>query len=159
MLKKIFWLALIIAGLQAQEIEGYYLTHVNEKGKQSIVEIFKHNGKYFAYGFATTDGSPSIDEKNPDEKLRGRKMSGVVFVWNLVQDKKEWSGGKIYNYASGKTYDASAWFDKKGDLIVKASVWGFGKEFVWKKMSEKEVEQYLGTKPSMEKVIESIPQK
>lgn len=145
-------------GIYAQTLEGYYLTHPNERGVQAVVEIFQKDQKYFAYGFANTDGSASKDQNNPDEKLRGRDMNGVIFVWNLVKDKNEWSGGKIYNYANGKTYDASAWFDKNGDLVVKASVWGFGKKLIWKKITQEEAEKYFSTKPSLQTVLQTLPQ-
>ncbi|WP_051420618.1 DUF2147 domain-containing protein [Helicobacter pametensis] len=157
MLKKLCLVAFAFIGLYAKGLEGYYLTHKDEKGKQVVVEIFEHGGKYHAYGFANTDGSKSVDQNNPDAKLKGRSMNGVVFVWNLAPKGNEWSDGKIYNVANGKTYDASVWFDKSGNLVVKASVWGFGKKFVWTKLSEEEAQKYFATKPPIEQVIKTIP--
>lgn len=143
--------------LSAYDLNGYYLTDKDDEGKQSIVEIFERDGVFYAYGFATTDGRVSYDAHNPDAKLRGREMGGVVFLWGLKPDGNEWDGGRIYNYVTGKTYDAKAWFKDENNLKIKASVWGFGKTLDWKRLSDEEVKQYLSTKPTMDKVISTIP--
>lgn len=157
-MKKIILVLAMGALAFAQGICGYYILEKNDKGTQSIVEVFEKDGKYYAYGFANTDGSVSYDVNNPDEKLKNRPLRGVVFMWGLVKDGDEYDGGKIYNNANGKTYNASAKID--GDTLkVRATVWGFGKTLTWKRLSDEEIATYLEHKPSMEEVITTIPAK
>lgn len=142
----------------AQEICGYYILEKNDKGSQTIAEVFEKDGKYYAYGFANTDGKASYDVNNPDEKLKNRPLRGVVFLWGLIKDGNEYDDGKIYNNANGKTYSASAKLE--GDTLkVKATVWGFGKTLTWRKLSEEQVAPYLDKKPDMQEVIATIPAK
>ncbi|RDU69594.1 DUF2147 domain-containing protein [Helicobacter cholecystus] len=157
-MKKIFLALLLGCFAFGEEICGYYILEKNDTGNQTIVEIFQKDNQYYAYGFANTDGSVSYDENNPNEKLRGRPLRGVVFLWGLTKEGDEYDGGKIYNYANGKTYSASAKLE--GDTLkVRATVWTFGKTLIWKKLSDEQVEQYLGKKPNLQEVINTIPEK
>lgn len=152
-------LSLIFAALAFGEgICGYYILEKNDAGNQSIVEVFQKDGKYYAYGFANTDGSVGYDVNNPDEKLRGRPLRGAVFMWGLIKDGDEYDDGKIYNNATGKTYSASAKVEGN-TLKVRATVWGFGKTLTWTRLSDEQVAPYLDKKPSMEEVIKTIPSK
>lgn len=157
-MKKIFLSLIASTFAFAQGICGYYILEKDDKGSQTIAEVFEKDGKYYAYGFANSNGETSYDVNNPDEKLKNRPLRGVVFMWGLVQDGDEYDDGKIYNNANGKTYSASAKLD--GDTLkVKATVWGFGKTLTWKRMSEEQVAPYLEKKPSMDEVIATIPTK
>lgn len=139
-------------------ISGYYLLEKDDEGKQAIIEIFEKDGKYYAYGIGNNDGTFSRDVNNPDEKLKGRSLRGVVFMWGLIQDGNEWDDGKIYNTSNGKTYSASAKLE--GDTLkVKATVWGFGKTLTWKKLGTEDVIPFLENKPEMEDVVSTIPAK
>ena len=51
------------------------------------------------------DGSPRLDENNPDPKLRTRKPNEIIMCWNLSWDGKAWVEGKMYDVYSGKTWD------------------------------------------------------
>lgn len=157
-MKKIF-LNLVLGVLAfGESICGYYILEKNDAGNQSIIEVFQKDGKYYAYGFANTDGSVSYDVNNPDEKLKGRSLRGAVFLWGLVKDGEEYDKGKIYNNANGKIYSASAILN--GDTLkVRATVWGFSKTLIWKRLSDEQVSEYLDKKPSMKEVIKTIPAK
>ena len=46
------------------------------------------------------------DRKNPDRALRGRPLVGVVVIRDMKNEGPgRWSGGKIYEPDSGRTYD------------------------------------------------------
>lgn len=154
-------LALAIICAYGAELEGYYMTHKGESGQQSIVEFFKHNGKYYAYGFANVDGSaPKKDINNPNPALKNRYDRGSVFVYNLVRDGKSdvFKNGEVYNFDAGKTYYAK--ITLKGDTlelrgsIDKSGIVGETK--IWKKLSKEEVMPFLDKKPPFSEVLESL---
>lgn len=143
------------------ELEGYYMTHKGEKGQQSIVEFFKKDGKYYAYGFANVDGSgPKKDVNNENKALRNRYDKGSVFVYNLVRDGKSdvFKDGKVYNFDAGKTYYAKVTL--KGDILeLRGSIdkSGFmGETKIWHRLSDLDVKPYLSQKPDFSVVEESL---
>ena len=55
------------------------------------------------------DGKLKLDEKNPDESLRGRALCGLPLIGGLKPaSDAALEDGWIYNPRSGKTYDAKA---------------------------------------------------
>jgi uncharacterized protein (DUF2147 family) len=51
------------------------------------------------------DGSPDIDDRNPDPALRQRPICGLPIIGDLApSDTQTWNGGWIYDPDSGKTY-------------------------------------------------------
>ena len=129
--------------------------------EQSIVEFFKKDGKYYAYGFANVDGSPpKKDVNNENPALRNRFDKGSIFVYNLVRDGSSdtYKNGKVYNFDAGKTYYAK--ITLKGDTlelrgsIDKSGVMGETK--IWKKLSDEEVKPYLSQKPDFSVVENSL---
>lgn len=63
------------------------------------------------------------DANNPDPKLRDRAIVGM----NLIRDFKQagpgrWTGGKIYDPESGKTYDSKISANANGTLKVEGCV-------------------------------------
>lgn len=157
-MKKILATLLFTTFAMAEGICGYYLLEKNDEGKEAVAEIFEKDGKYYAYGIINSDGTYSQDVNNRDDKLKGRSLRGVVFMWGLEKDGDEWDNGKIYNTSNGKTYSASAKLE--GDTLkVKATVWGIGKTLTWKKVSEEQIAPLLANKPSMQEVLSTIPTK
>ena len=74
----------------------------------AIVEVYKvgddYNGKIVWLKNPTeADGTPAIDDKNPDKKLRSRKLIGLNMLSGLKKSKKGYSGGTIYDPGNGKT--------------------------------------------------------
>ena len=118
-MKKIIFLPLvflfnIVFAQNTDDILGYWLNQDND----AKIEIYKEDNSFFGKLFwlkepNEKDGSPKIDDKNPNENLRDRNLQGLVIVKNLKFDKKdkEWSGGKIYDPKSGKTYKCFAKID------------------------------------------------
>ncbi|PAF49277.1 hypothetical protein BKH41_03920 [Helicobacter sp. 12S02232-10] len=151
---------LLMAMAWAGDLNGIYITHIGDSGRQSIVEFFKHNGKYYAYGFANVDGSkPKKDIHNPNPALKERFDKGTVFVYDLVRDGNTYKNGKIYNFDNGKTYYLKITLEKD-DLKLRASIDKsglMGETLIWKKLSEQEAQKYLSQKPSFQEVLKTIP--
>lgn len=86
----------------------------------AIVEVYKSgdvfNGKIVWLNKATEDdGSPAIDKNNPDPALQKRQLIGLNMLHGLKFDGEEYSGGKIYDPANGKTYYCS--FKVEGNTL------------------------------------------
>ena len=147
-------------------LAGYYETHKPKgEGKQSIVEIFEKNGKYYGYGFAHSDGSKSLkDVNNPDEKLRSRDLTGTIFLYDVVDDGNgKYSGGYIYNFVVGKTYYLTIKDEGKDTITLTGSIDKSGflnKKYIWKRLSDEEVKKWLPLKPTdMDAVWKTLPKK
>jgi uncharacterized protein (DUF2147 family) len=53
------------------------------------------------------DGSPDIDDRNPNPALRQRPICGLQIIGDLApSDPATWNGGWVYDPDSGKTYHA-----------------------------------------------------
>lgn len=147
-------------------LNGYYMTHIGDSGRQSIVEFFTKNGKFYAYGFANVDGSgPKKDSKNPDPKLRERYDKGAVFVYGLKSDGKGgFSGGEVYNYDDGKTYHLKITKDSSGKLTLRASIdklGMMGQTLTWTPLTQEQIAKYEGEKPEpkvVEDSYQALPQ-
>ncbi|WP_394952602.1 DUF2147 domain-containing protein [uncultured Helicobacter sp.] len=143
----------------AQELAGFYKTHIGSDGRQSIVEFFSHNGKYYAYGFANVDGSSARkDSNNKNPKLRERYDRGTIFVYGLERKGHEYRGGRVYHFRTGEVYYAKARLE--GDkLILRGSVDSMGimgKDKIWTHLMEEEVRPYLHLKPPRDEVLQSL---
>ena len=82
----------------------------------AIVEVYKvgnvYNGKIVWLQEPTEpDGTPAVDNNNPDKKLRTRPLIGLNMLHGLNKDGKKYSGGKIYDPGNGKTYNCSMQVD------------------------------------------------
>lgn len=142
MKKLLFVLTLVFAVntifAQADKVVGLWLTEDGD----SKVKIFKAtNGKY--YGKIVwleepneEDGTPKIDDENPDESLQSRPILDLRILNSFVydEDDNEWVDGKIYDPKEGKTYSCFMWFEED-KLNVKGFI-GFsfiGRTTVWTK--------------------------
>ncbi len=160
-MKKLVAGLLCSAVLAFGDIQGYYITHIGESGRQSIVEFFKKNGKFYAYGFANVDGSgPKKDIHNPDPKLKERYDKGAVFVYGLKEDKPNvYTGGQVYNYDDGKIYNLKITQEKDGKLTLRASIdklGMMGQTLTWIPLTPEQIQKYEGEKPNIEVVEESF---
>lgn len=78
----------------------------------AIVEVYQsgdaYNGKIVWLQNPTeADGTPSKDTNNPDPSLRQRQLIGLNMLSGLKKNGNEYTGGKIYDPANGKTYNCS----------------------------------------------------
>ena len=114
-LSMIFMLAPLAAAF-AQDVLGKWKL---EDGS-AIVEVYQegeaYNGRIVWLQNPTeADGSPAVDENNPDAKLRSRQLIGLNMLSGLKKNGGEYSGGSIYDPGNGKTYNCS--MKVEGDVL------------------------------------------
>ena len=105
-----------LAAAFAQDVVGKWKL---EDGT-AIVEVYKsgdaYNGKIVWLEKPTeADGSPAIDDLNPDPQLRTRQVLGLNMLSGLKKVGDEYTGGKIYDPGNGKTYNCS--MKVEGDVL------------------------------------------
>ncbi len=111
----IFMLAPLAAAF-AQDVLGKWKL---EDGS-AIVEVYQegeaYNGRIVWLQNPTeADGSPAVDDNNPDAKLRSRQLIGLNMLSGLKKNGGEYSGGSIYDPGNGKTYNCS--MKVEGDVL------------------------------------------
>ena len=109
-------LVLSAAAASAQDVLGKWKL---EDGT-AIVEVYKSgdafNGKIVWLQEPTeADGTPAVDNNNPDPALRKRPLIGLNMLHGLKPAGDEYSGGKIYDPGNGKTYYCS--FKVEGNTL------------------------------------------
>lgn len=130
-------LALVIVtfatGLYAQATPvGVWKTIDDETGKaKSHVKIYESNGKLFGQIIEL------IDPSEPDPKCtkctgayKDKPVKGMVIMWNLSQDGKEYSGGQILDPNNGKTYTCKLWIEN-GNLRLRGYIGPFYRTQTW----------------------------
>ena len=130
-MKKLFLLmALAITSLttNAQSVIGRWLT---EEG-DAQVEIYEKDGKVNGKVVWLQQGPDTKDSKNPDAKLRGRKLMGVDLLSGLTKKGDKYEGGKVYDPKSGKSYKCAIWLDGN-DLKVRGYLGPFRETQTWKR--------------------------
>ena len=105
-----------LAAAFAQDVVGKWKL---EDGT-AIVEVYKngdvYNGKIVWLEKPTeADGSPAVDNNNPDKALRSRKLIGLNMLSGLKKNGGEYTGGSIYDPGNGKTYNCS--MKVEGDVL------------------------------------------
>lgn len=136
----LFFMLLVTTGSIFAQAAGDKIlgTWLNEE-KDGKIEIYKSGSKYFGKlvwgkNMYEPDGSSRTDIKNPDPKLRTRKLQDLVLLTNFTFDDGEWEGGKIYDPKSGKTYSCVMRF--KGSVLQIKGYIGItliGRTTVWTK--------------------------
>lgn len=111
---------------------------------KSRVQIYKVNNQYFGRIISLKDpnwppnsgsgGTPKVDRRNPNPELRNRPIVGLQFMRGFeFAGKNLWSGGKIYDPESGKTYKCKLTLINPDRLEVRGYI-GFsmlGRTEVW----------------------------
>lgn len=106
------------------------------------IEVFKSEGSYSAKllwskdMFEADGKTPKKDSKNPNEKLRGRPIQGIVHISALVFKDGEYVDGKLYSVQDGNTYSLKAKLKSLNDLETRGykGVPMLGKTFKWKRV-------------------------
>ena len=120
MMKKLFigmmFMLAPLCAVLAQDVVGKWKL---EDGT-AIVEVYKQgdafNGKIVWLQHPTeADGSPAVDNNNPDSKLRSRQLIGLNMLNGLKKVGDEYTGGTIYDPGNGKTYNCS--MKVEGDVL------------------------------------------
>ena len=98
-------------------------------------------------------GKPRVDIHNPDSDLQQQSLQGLVIARELEFNDGKWSGGKIYDPGSGKTYRCSLeWVD--GDFLRVRGYIGlslFGRTMYWQRAADfgnKTSEMMTGLSPT-----------
>jgi uncharacterized protein (DUF2147 family) len=71
------------------------------------------------------NGCPITDRSNPEESLRGRSVIGLEILRDLRPEPDEpgqWSGGRIYDPTSGRTYRCQASLDGPDRMRVRGYI-------------------------------------
>ena len=119
-MKKIFLSIIMLAAMSAASFAQDVVGKWKLDDGTAIVEIYKsgdaYNGKIVWLAEPTNpDGTPVLDDKNPDKTLRSRKIMGLNMLSGLKPAGGEFSGGKIYDPGNGKTYNCS--MKVEGDVL------------------------------------------
>lgn len=131
-------MAIASAFAQADKVVGTYKAVRN--GVTSKVKVFKYNDGYRAQviwvdTLKKEDGSIRLDEKNPDPSKRNVQADKIVLIDKVKFDGKDkWSGGKIYDPTSGKTFTVSLYFKDEKPLTVKGSIGILFQRMYWTKI-------------------------
>lgn len=147
-----FFCCLIISSVFAfgNDVAGIYLLPKDSKNRQSIVEIFEKDNKFYGFGFATTDGiNTDLDVNNPDERLKNRPIRGSIFL-NMDCANSQCIG-KIYSFEKGKTYPIKTKLKNNNTLEIKVDVF-FGPTLVWEKLDNTESSKYDNRKLDKNKI-------
>ena len=107
--------------IQPNSVEGLWITQDDETGKQkSEVLIYKKNGKL--YGkivrllLPEDQGKLCVNCKGPE---KGKPITGLVIVNELIKDGESWEDGTILDPKSGKIYDCYITLEDKNNLKVR----------------------------------------
>jgi uncharacterized protein (DUF2147 family) len=96
--------------------------------KNLIVEVYEKGNAFEAKIAWFHDDDDTItpinqrlDIKNPNKTLRNRPILGIDVLSGLQYNAKQnkWTGGRIYDSSSGKTWDATIWLTSHDELSVR----------------------------------------
>jgi len=118
----------LTAWVNSQSAQDKILGTWLSEDKDGQVKIYKKGNEYFGkivwVKFPNDEnGQPKTDLKNPDKKLNGQPIIGMVVVKNLVYKDGEWVNGTVYDPKDGKTYTCTVWLDN-GNLKLRG-YWGW----------------------------------
>lgn len=141
----ICFLALTIKG-NAQNKRDAILGKWESTEKNLIVEVYELDNVFKARIVWFYDEDDTItpiaerlDIKNPNKTLRSRKIIGMDVLSGLVYNAKQnkWTGGRIYDSSSGRTWDATVWLTSPEELSVRGYylVRWFGKTLMFTKVN------------------------
>jgi uncharacterized protein (DUF2147 family) len=98
---------------------GYIVGLINPKGPDGVVVA----------------PEAAVDYRNPDPKLRGRKVLGMPLIWGFKKtaDPNAFEDGQIYNGENGKIYNANISLQADGKLRLRGYVGTpmFGETQIW----------------------------
>lgn len=83
--------------------------------KDGKIELFRVGQTYF--GKLIWGKANKKDLQNPNPALRNRELVGTMILFDFKYDDGEWSGGKIYDPESGKTYSCKIWLEQSGRIL------------------------------------------
>lgn len=113
----------------AAPIAGRYLT----QDKQAVIEVGPCGAKMcgrIARILAAQPKGPPRDQYNPDPKLRGRPILGMIVLTGFTDGGAQWNG-QVYDPNKGKTYRSVLSRKPDGTLAMKGCIGPFCRTQVW----------------------------
>ena len=113
----LFLMTGVASAEEADAVLGQWYTDAEKK--DVVVEIYKDNDLYsgkivWLKNPNEDDGTPKVDDENPDEARRNDPILGMNLVKGFTyKGKNKWAGGTIYDPNNGKTYKCK--MSLKGD--------------------------------------------
>lgn len=113
----LFLMTGVASAEEADAVLGQWYTDAEKK--DVVVEIYKDNGLYsgkivWLKNPNEDDGTPKVDDENPDEARRNDPILGMNLVKGFTyKGKNKWADGTIYDPNNGKTYKCK--MSLKGD--------------------------------------------
>jgi len=109
------------AAARAADVTGNWLT----ESKSAIVTISRCGPSLcgsVAKVLIDKPGVPKTDVKNPDPKLRNRPIQGLRILSGFSGSGERWTGGRIYDPNSGKSYNSKLSLNADGTLNVSGCI-------------------------------------
>lgn len=114
-------LLLLAAGAPSAGVEGYWLTD----DRKGVVRIAPCAGQMCGRIVRVLNKGPDVpttDINNPDPKLRGQPILGLLTLWGFNRAGAAWKGGRAYDPKSGRSYRATLGLNLDGSLKVTGCV-------------------------------------
>ncbi len=146
----------------ADDILGdWYLPEEKSEGVvgEPIAQIFKHDGQYYAYGFALKDKNGNImaDMEGVSDEEKAEIMERIVFLAHLRFEDGKWVDGILYSTKNKRYfYVTITESEDKITLFVEvAQKKGskYSRTLEWTRATT----NYSKYKPSMSEVLKKIP--
>ena len=74
---------------------------------------------------------PVRDLLNPNPALRGRSLVGVVVIQSVLRDGNRWTGGRLYEPRTGRSYPARLSLEGSDQLFVQGCRFGICRGERW----------------------------
>ncbi|CAM1335036.1 DUF2147 domain-containing protein [Tenacibaculum aestuariivivum] len=137
-MKKLFLSSLLLIvtiSINAQSIFGKWENRDEETNKvDSVIEIYKKNGKAFAKIIEITDKER---QKALCDKCNGKRKNapilGMEILTGLKKNNSEWSGGTILDPKNGKEYKCYIELESSNKLKIRGYIGFalFGRTTYW----------------------------
>lgn len=125
-----FLIAGSAAASEPRDVTGVWVV----ESRSAIVEITECSKEtvcgHIVWVSAPVDAQPK-DDNNPDPELRDKPLVGSQLLWGFKAKGETWSGGKIYDAESGKTYKSKMKLLENGALEVKGCVGPICQGQIW----------------------------
>ena len=112
---------LLTAGAQPASVEGQWLT----EDRKGVVQIAPCGGQMCGRIARVLDrgpGVPATDINNPEPKLRGQPILGLLTLWGFRRVGAMWKDGRAYDPKSGRSYRATLGLNLDGTLKLTGCV-------------------------------------
>lgn len=123
-----------VPALAADPVEGEWLTQ-SGSGKVRIAPCPGRADRLCGnISWLRPADAKAMDQNNPDPNLQTRPIMGMPMLWGFKPaGPGKWTGGKIYDPNSGKTYDSKIGVNGNGTLKVEGCIMVICQAQTWKR--------------------------